>query len=54
MGAVFSDFKLEVENYENIISIVEDLEKKLDELIEKVVQKGQSLNCLEKTTLVQQ
>ena len=41
MGAVFSDPELEVENYVNIDSIVEDLEKKLDELIEKIAPKRQ-------------
>ena len=39
MGAIFSHFKLEVESYENIDSIVEDLEKKMDELFEKVAPK---------------
>ena len=39
MGAVFSDLKLEVEKYENIDSIVEDLEKKFDKLIEMVAPK---------------
>ena len=48
MDAVFSDLKLEVKNYENTDSIVEDLEKKFDELSEKVVQKRQSINCSEK------
>ena len=39
IGAVFSDLKLEAENHENIDSIVEDLEKKLDDLTEKAAPK---------------
>ena len=39
MGVVLSDLKLEVEIYENIDSIVEDLEKKLNELTEEVEAK---------------
>ena len=39
MDVVFSDLKLDMENYENIDSIVEDMEKKLNELIEKVAPK---------------
>ena len=42
-GAIFLDLKLEVENYENINNIVEDLEKKLDELIEKVAPKKKEM-----------
>ena len=53
MDAVFSDLELNVENCENIESIVEDLEKKLDELIEKVApKKTKVLTDQKKTTLV--
>ena len=54
IDVVFSDLKLEVENYENIDIFIEDLEKKLDELIEKVAPKRQKLPTVSEKKLVKQ